>query len=86
MTAFYFCTCDNFNCVHHPKNSDGSCKACVAKNLRSDYGSLAELHKPIKEIADREGWEMIRTSGCPYGKEDPIWALYHECRRRNYGY
>ena len=56
------------------------------KFVRSDYGSLAELHKPIKEIADREGWEMIRTSGCPYGKEDPIWALYHECRRRNYGY
>lgn len=56
------------------------------KFVRSDYGSLAELHKPIKEIADREDWEMIRTSGCPYGKEDPIWALYHECRMRNYGY
>lgn len=36
MTAFDFCTCDNFNCVHHPKNNDGSCTACVAKNLRNN--------------------------------------------------
>lgn len=36
MAAFNFCTCDNFNCVHHPKNTDGSCTACVAKNLRNN--------------------------------------------------
>ncbi len=36
MTAFDFCTCDNFNCVHHPINTDGSCTACVAKNLRNN--------------------------------------------------
>lgn len=56
------------------------------KFVRSDYGSLAELHKPIKEIADREGWEMIRRFGCPYGKEDPIFAVYRQYRRRNYGF
>lgn len=36
MTAFNFCTCDNFNCVHHPKNTGGSRTACVAKNLRNN--------------------------------------------------
>lgn len=36
MTAFDFCTCDNFNCVHHPKNTDGTCTACVAKNLKNN--------------------------------------------------
>lgn len=36
MTAFDFCTCENFNCVHHPKNADGTCTACVAKNLRNN--------------------------------------------------
>lgn len=35
ITAF-FCTCDNFNCVHHPKNTDCSCTAFVAKNLRNN--------------------------------------------------
>lgn len=36
MTAFDFCTCENFNCVHHPKNTDGTCTACVAKNLKNN--------------------------------------------------
>lgn len=36
MTAFDFCTCDNFNCVHHPKNTDGTCTECVAKNLKNN--------------------------------------------------
>lgn len=36
MTAFDFCTCDNFNCVHHPKNTDGNCTACVSKNLKNN--------------------------------------------------
>ncbi len=36
MTAFDFCICYNFNCVHHPKNTGGSCTACVAKNLRNN--------------------------------------------------
>lgn len=36
MTAFDFCTCENFNCVHYTKNTDGTCTACVAKNLKNN--------------------------------------------------
>lgn len=36
MTAFDFCTCENFNCVNHPKNTDGTCTACVSKNLKNN--------------------------------------------------
>ena len=36
MTAFDFCTCENFNCVHHPKNTDDTCTACVSKNLKNN--------------------------------------------------
>lgn len=48
MTAFNFCTCDNFNCVHHPKNTDGSRTACVAKNLRNNEIPSCFLIKPTK--------------------------------------
>lgn len=48
MTAFDFCTCDNFNCVHHPKNTDGSRTACVAKNLRNNEIPSCFLIKPTE--------------------------------------
>ena len=48
MSAFDFCTCDNFNCVHHPKNTDGSRTACVAKNLRNNEIPSCFLIKPTK--------------------------------------
>lgn len=48
MSAFDFCTCDNFNCVHHPKNTDGSCTACVAKNLRNNEIPSCFFIKPTE--------------------------------------
>ena len=29
-----FCTCDDFACPHHPRNSGSGCTACIEKNLK----------------------------------------------------
>lgn len=29
-----FCTCDSYDCPHHPSNHDQGCTPCIAKNLQ----------------------------------------------------
>ncbi|MCL2375817.1 MAG: DUF6485 family protein [Defluviitaleaceae bacterium] len=33
LSKGHFCTCEYYDCEHHPIKHDGSCNPCIEKNL-----------------------------------------------------
>lgn len=35
MSLEKFCTCDYYDCIHHPNKNNNECNACIKKNLQN---------------------------------------------------